>query len=206
MSYFQVKVCGITRPKDATIAAELGADMIGLNFYRGSRRFVTVTQAAGIVEAIPSTVDLVGVFVNHPEDSVMRTARKLRLNWIQLHGDESDKSVRRLQRAGFRVIKAFSIDSATDWKKVEGSSADLRLLDNGSGGTGKRFDWASLPKKRITRLMLAGGINAENLLDGLKRIRPLVVDVNSGVETAPGLKSKAKLEEFFKVVNRARAK
>lgn len=206
MNYFQVKVCGITRPKDALIAAELGTDMIGLNFYRGSKRFVTVAQAIKIIEAIPPTVDLVGVFVDQPENSALRIALKLRLNWIQLHGNETEAAVSRFQRAGFKVIKAFTIDTITDWKKVARSAADLRLLDNGRGGTGKQFDWTNVPMKRIPNVVLAGGVNAQNLLEGLREVRPGVVDVNSGVELSPGIKSKAKLEKFFKVVNRARAK
>jgi phosphoribosylanthranilate isomerase len=180
--------------------------MIGLNFYRGSKRFVTIAQATKIIDAVPPTVDLVGVFVDQPEDSVLRIAHRLRLNWIQLHGNETEAAVKRFQRAGFRVIKAFTIDSITDWKQVAMSAADLRLLDNGPGGTGRQFDWTNVPKRLIPNVMLAGGINAQNLLEGLREVRPLVVDVNSGVELSPGIKSKAKLENFFKVVNRARAK
>ncbi|MBK7141334.1 MAG: phosphoribosylanthranilate isomerase [bacterium] len=206
MSYTQVKVCGITRPKDAQIAAQFGADMIGMIFYRGSCRHIDKQGAREIIDALPPTVERVGLFVNEPIDKLLGLADRLRLDWIQLHGQESDAVIRRIQREGFKVIKAFSIADDTDWKQIASSPADLRLLDNGTGGTGQSFDWDNCSTRKIDRLVLAGGINSQNVSSGIRKFRPLVVDVNSSVESAPGIKSKMKLEVFFKVVNRARTK
>ncbi|MCM2271032.1 MAG: phosphoribosylanthranilate isomerase [candidate division Zixibacteria bacterium] len=208
MSYFQIKVCGITRVSDARLAAELGADMLGLNFYSGSPRFVSVVRASRIIESVPPTVDTVGIFVDMPVKQVVKIAQQLRLQWVQLHGNEPDSDILTLQRGGVRVIKAFSVTGVKDWTRVSGSKADLRLVDNRSssarGGTGKRFDWGILPKRRIERLALAGGVSAQNVALGVELFRPLLVDVNSSVETSPGLKSKVKLVKFFKVANSAR--
>lgn len=206
MSYMRVKVCGITRPKDALIAAQLGADMIGMIFFRGSSRHIDKQGARKIIDALPPTVERVGLFVNEPIDKLLGLAGRLRLDWIQLHGQESDAVIRKIQRGGFKVIKAFSIGKDTDWKRIASSPADLRLLDHGTGGTGQRFDWKSYPSRKIDRLVLAGGINSQNVSSGIRKFRPLVVDVNSSVESAPGIKSKMKLEMFFRVVNRARTK
>ncbi len=210
MSYFQIKVCGITRVNDARLAADLGADMLGLNFYSGSPRYVSIAQASKIVESVPPTVDTVGIFVNTPVKRVLKIAGQLRLQWVQLHGNEPNSDILTLQKAGVRVIKAYSVAGVKDWNRVSGSKADLRLVDNGSasafGGTGKRFDWGLLPKRRIERIALAGGISAQNVAHGVELFRPLLVDVNSSVETSPGIKSKVKLVKFFKVANSARYK
>ncbi len=206
MSYVQIKICGITRPKDALLAAELGADMIGMIFYAGSKRCVDVSTAKRIVADLPPTVDSVGVFVDEKPAQMLRIADQLCLDWLQLHGRETNATIRQLQRAGFRVIKAFGVNEGTDWTKIADSPADLKMLDNGTGGTGSAFDWSHIPKKRFKDIILAGGINSRNVVEALRRVRPLVIDVNSGVESAPGVKSPARLKQFFKVVNRERAK
>lgn len=208
MTPFKIKVCGITRPTDAGLAAELGADMLGMIFYRKSPRFVTQAEARKIVAAIPATVTRVGVFVNEEESRVLRTVERLRLDFVQLHGDETDACVRRLQGHGVKVIKAFCIKTRSDFKAVFESSADLCLLDNRSGssrgGTGQRFDWKLKPRRRIKNLVLAGGISADNVAEGVRLFRPLAIDVNSTVESRPGVKSPRLLTSFFTRCNRIR--
>ena len=210
MSYFQVKACGITRPQDGLTATELGADMIGMIFYSRSPRCVTVATASRIISMLPPTVDRVGVFVDEPVEQIVKIASRLRLDWIQLHGEGTAKNIRTLQRAGFKVIKAFSIQDASDWEQVARCKAELRMVDNRSlttlGGTGTTFDWSDPPTRRIPNLALAGGISGKNLLEGVRLFAPALVDVNSSVESSPGIKSKARMLEFFKVVNRARSK
>ncbi|MEA2031932.1 MAG: phosphoribosylanthranilate isomerase [candidate division Zixibacteria bacterium] len=208
MKNFVVKVCGFTRPKDAALAAQLGADMIGMIFYRKSPRWVSQKIAKTIVSIIPPTVARVGVFVDLDTNAVLRVARRLQLDYIQLHGDYSKKDINRIHLGGFKVIKVFHITTKSDYTSVMTSSADLVLLDNRtggrSGGTGQRFDWGISPPKKISNLVLAGGITADNVEEGIKRFSPLMVDVNSGVESSPGIKSAAKLRDFFTLCNRLR--
>jgi len=208
MKRFRVKVCGVTRTRDAVLAAELGADMIGLIFYRRSPRMVTVSQATQIIRGLPPVVRRVGVFVDESVEKMLRIGRRLQLDFIQLHGGESTRLVRRLQSEGFRVIKAFSISSAGDYAPLVRSKADLRLLDHRTeyqlGGTGETFDWSIRPKGKLDNLVLAGGIDVDNLAEGIRLFDPLVIDVNSGVESRPGIKSSSKLKAFFAECDRIR--
>jgi len=196
-----VKVCGITSSQDGRLAERLGASFIGMIFYRSSPRFVTVKQAQEIAATLLPSTHSVGVFVNEDIDRVVKLARRFRLGWIQLHGQESVRTIKQAQRAGLRVIKAFGIRSKRDFQPIRKSPADLVLLDNASrtqpGGTGEPFDWLMAPKPGIPNLVLAGGLCADNVWDGVKRFQPLVVDVNSGVESRPGVKSAAKLRKFM---------
>ena len=208
MKKFRVKVCGITRPKDAVLAAELGADMIGMIFYRRSPRFVNQGDARRIVRAMPTVLARVGVFVNEPVEKMLRVADRLGLDYIQLHGDEPTGAITRIRKEGYRVIRAFAIRKPGDYRQVARSRADLCLLDHATedqrGGTGTTFDWQIRPKQKTDNLVLAGGINAGNLTEGVKRFDPMMVDVNSGVESKPGVKSPSKLKAFFAECNRLR--
>jgi len=202
MSQFRVKVCGLTRPGDAALAATLGADMIGLIFYEQSPRYVQADRARAIIAELPSAVTRVGVFVNEPAPSLLERARELQLDCVQLHGDESDDQIDRVRREGFEVIKAFQILSGADWGKLYASHADFVMVDNATaeqpGGTGETFDWSLEPPRPITNLVLAGGLTVDNLEDGVNRFHPVIVDVNSGVESSPGVKSRVKLEAFLR--------
>jgi len=208
MKRIRVKVCGITRPSDALLATELGADMIGLIFYRKSSRWVTQTQARRIIAELPPIVSRVGVYVDEDIDTILRRASKLHLDFIQLHGREPKSYITRLQREGLKVIRSFSVKKRSDYRDVVASRADLCLLDNSTdaklGGTGSTFDWTLIPPRKIPNLVLAGGINADNVSKGVKLFGPLVVDVNSGVEMRPGEKSRAKLKRFFEKCDRMR--
>ena len=208
MKHFSVKVCGMTQPKDAALAARLGADMIGMIFYRKSPRWVTQQQALKIISAVPPTVNRVGVFVDRDLEKVLKVARRLRLDYVQLHGGFTKRDVKSVQREGFKVIEAFHVSKRADYRAVLSSEADLILLDNKTGaipgGTGKRFDWGIKLPRRIPNLVLAGGIDIYNVEQGISQFAPLVVDVNSGVESSPGIKSGSKLRRFFTLCNRLR--
>ncbi len=208
MITFRVKVCGITRPDDARTAAELGADLIGMIFYRRSPRYVLAHQAEAIVANLPQALARVGVFVDEPIKPLLELAHRLELDYVQLHGNESDEQIDQIRREGFEVIKAFRILGQADWEALYSSHADLVLVDNAtaelSGGTGQTFDWSIEPPKPIPNLVLAGGLNADNIEDGVERFQPVIVDVNSGVESAPGIKSRPKLVSFFAECNRIR--
>lgn len=201
MTSFRVKVCGITRPQDALMAAELGADLIGMIFYRRSPRFVQPHQAEAIISHLPQAVARVGVFVDEPVQPLLELADRLRLDYIQLHGNETDDQIEQVRQAGFEVIKAFRILGLADWENLFSSHADLVLVDNATaelkGGTGRTFDWSIEPPGPMTNLVLSGGLTVDNIEDGIARFDPVIVDVNSGVESAPGIKSKSKLIGFM---------
>lgn len=208
MKRFQVKVCGMTRPVDAELAVKLGADLIGLIFYSGSPRDLTMKRAKEITGVLPPTVDRVGVFVDADLNQILKTADKLRLDYVQLHGKVSASTIKSIGQQKIKVIQAYSIKSKSDWTSLSNSKADLILVDNSTanlpGGTGQQFDWSLKPDRRIDNLLLAGGINADNVAKGVRAFQPLIVDVNSGVERSPGLKSPTKLKQFFAVCDRIR--
>lgn len=208
MNSLKVKVCGITRKQDARAASDLGADMIGMIFSRLSPRHINMSQAKEIVATLPPTVDRVGVFVDQPLDEIMRLVNRFKLDFVQLHGNERSSIITALHKEGVKVIKAFTIEKISDYDPVLRSKADLVMVDNCisgmSGGTGRRFDWRLKPARHLNNLMLAGGLKASNVVEGVKIFRPLVVDVNSGVESSPGLKSKEKLIKFFATCNEIR--
>jgi len=209
MHHFKVKVCGITRPSDAKTVVRLGTDMIGLIMYKRSPRNIGITQAKRIIAEIPATVDRVGVMVEPEIETVLLLREKLRLDYVQLHGKISGKMIISLRKNGLKVIQAFAIKNKSDIALAAKSKADLVLLDTFSqglhGGSGRVFDWSLSPKNRLpNNLVLAGGINEGNVEKGVERFRPLVVDVNSGVESSPGIKSTRKLKAFMQICNRIR--
>ena len=144
MTSFRIKVCGITRPEDALIASELGADLIGMIFYDRSPRFVQPHHAEAILHELPKAAARVGVFVDESVRSVLELADRLKLDYVQLHGNESDNEIDQIRQAGFEVIKAFRILGLADWDRLYSSHADLVLVDNATaeqkGGTGCNFD------------------------------------------------------------------
>lgn len=208
MKRFKIKVCGITRPKDAERIAQFGGDMIGMIFYRKSPRAITLAHASEIVAVLPPVIDRVGVFVDEDVDRMLRYAARLRLDYIQLHGRESEKVISKLRKAGLKVIKAFNVRIREDYRKLFRSTADLVMLDAMSkempGGSGDRFDWSIRPAKKIPNLILAGGLSAANVQQGVSRFDPVAIDVNSGVESSPGIKSRKRLIEFFQRCNSIR--
>jgi len=208
MSSLKVKVCGITRPSDAISAARLGADMIGLIMYPPSPRYISVAQARKVIASLPVTVDRVGVMVEPNLETVLSLADRLGLDYVQLHGRVNAKMITSLRKSGLKVIQGFAIKAASDIVAATKSKADLVLLDTYvkglHGGSGRPFDWTIKPKRRLPNLMLAGGITTDNVEEGVKLYHPLVVDVNSGVERSPGIKSPRKLKAFMQRCNRIR--
>lgn len=208
MTRFRIKVCGLTRPSDARLAASLGADMIGLIFYRRSPRYVSLSRAREIVAAIPPTVAPTGVFVDTPAERICAVARNVRLAFVQLHGDYSVADERWIRKQGLRTIRVIRVPGKSGSISIRPGLSDLIMLDHSTddaaGGTGARFDWSLRLPRKIPNLMLAGGVNADNVAEGIARFRPLVIDVNSGVESRPGVKSAARLRRFFEVCNKLR--
>jgi len=202
-----VKICGITRPEDAAIAAELGASMIGLLFWPESPRVVDRLRAREIVSALPAGVDAVGVFVNQTEDAV-EIAHEVGLRTIQLHGDEQPESYRALvsNTNGIAVIKAVAVTGESAVRRAldvpEGAKVLLDAHDAVKrGGTGRTIDWSlasAIARKRP--VILSGGLNAGNVIEAIVAVHPAGIDVSSGVESSPGIKDHDKLRSLFDVL------
>ena len=203
-----VKICGITRPEDAELAATLGAAWVGFIFWPRSPRFVEPETAAAILAVLPPHVGGVGVFVDQAADHVNAVADEVGLGAVQLHGQESAETCRRCRR---RVIKAVRLsgDGAGDDPDAVWSGATM-LVDAFDpvrmGGTGRRVDWtraARLARRRP--LMLSGGLRADNVGDALRQVAPYGLDVSSGVESRPGVKDPDRLRAFFAALAGSRA-
>ena len=201
----RVKVCGITNLEDALAAHEVGADMLGFNFYARSPRHVTPAEARKIIERLPDGVICVGVFVNEVEPAgVERIARAAGLGAVQLHGDETPEYCQSLR--DLTTIKALCVGADYTPETAAAYDTDAVLLDayvaGERGGTGHTFDWAlaTLTRERVPRLFLAGGLNPENVAAAVAAVRPYAVDVCSGVETSPGRKSVLLMRRFVEQV------
>ena len=201
-----VKICGVTTPDDAAMAAALGADALGLNFWAHSKRLVSAARARRIMEAVPPFVWVVGVFVNAKPKEIEAIASAVGLHAVQLHGDESPAQASRLS---LPTVKALRVESATaaerEARRYE--RVGTLLLDApqvGYGGGGVTFDWKVA--RRIARerpILLAGGLNADNVGRAIKLVKPMGVDVASGVERAPGIKDERKVRAFIRAARAA---
>jgi phosphoribosylanthranilate isomerase len=196
----KVKICGITNLPDGMAAADAGADALGFVFYDQSPRAIPVEAAAALIRQLPPFVMKVGVFVNAPEDLVVRAIRECGLNLLQFHGDETPEYCLQF---GLMSMKAFRIRDAASLQALLGYHTDAWLLDAYSpdrpGGTGETFNWdLALEAQGWGRpIFLAGGLTPENIAEAVRRARPYAVDVSSGVEAAPGRKDRAKLSAFI---------
>lgn len=196
------KFCGITRIEDAEHSAELGAWAIGINHWRGSRRYCDPATVAAISAAVRRRVEVVGVFVNPSLDEVTRAAVDGPLSIIQLHGDEGPAFCREVaRRTGCRVIKALRVRSTADLQTAETYRVDFHLLDTHlpgmPGGTGEAFDWEIVRERRSdVPMILAGGLTPDNVGDAIATARPDIVDVASGIERAPGIKDLGLMRAF----------
>lgn len=196
----KLKVCGITSIEDALVAIECGAEYLGFNFYPQSPRFIDPDAARRIIERLPRQVISVGVFVNEPQpEQVIKTLRLSGAQVAQLHGDEDDRYCAKVGRV--RVIKALRIGPDFRLKSVKSFSVAAVLLDgydkNLYGGTGKIANWEiAREAAKLTRVFLAGGLSPENIVEAIEAVEPFAVDVNSGVESAPGKKDAEKLKRL----------
>ncbi|WP_339339536.1 phosphoribosylanthranilate isomerase [uncultured Oceanicoccus sp.] len=204
----RIKICGITHPDDALVAVEAGADAIGLVFYEPSPRSVSVAQAAKICSVIPAFVSVVALTVDATPASMQTITSELPIDLLQFHGQESPEQC---EAAGYPYIKAIRMKPELDIAKEIDRFATARsiLLDTYRqgvpGGTGESFDWNLIPKQRLSRIVLAGGLTPDNISDAVAQFRPYAVDVSGGVEVSAGSKDKDKVVEFIKGVQRADA-
>ncbi len=202
----RVKICGVTNVADALDAAGAGADMIGLNFYEKSPRYLTLAAAAEIARALPPFVQRVGVFVNPAEEFVTRAIGECGMNLLQFHGDETSEFCTQF---GLMSLKAVRVRDAESLEQLANFQTDAFLLDayssGGLGGTGEKFNWelAVAAQKFGKPIFLAGGLTPENVAAAVRRVQPFAVDVSSGVESAPGKKDAAKVRAFIQAVRQA---
>jgi len=198
----RVKICGITRRQDAEFAVEMGADALGLVFYPASPRAVSIAQAKEIVDGLAPFVSIVALFVNAEPDSVYACIEALPNVILQFHGDESAEYCEQFCRP---YLKAIRMKTNTDLDHLANQydSAAAILLDSYQpgvpGGTGQVFNW-SLIKKINKPLILAGGLNVDNVASAIEQVQPYAVDVSGGVEQAKGVKDKQKITAFMQEV------
>jgi len=202
----KVKICGITNLPDGLAAAEAGADALGFVFYDQSPRQVSVEAAANLIRALPPFIIKVGVFVNAPEDLVVRAARECGLNLLQFHGDESPEYCLQF---GLMSMKAFRVRDAASLQGVRDYPTDAWLFDAHTpdklGGTGETFNWDLALEARAwgRPIFLAGGLTPENVAEAVRCARPYAVDVSSGVEASPGRKDPARVKAFIQAAKAA---
>jgi len=200
------KICGITRVEDAIAAAEAGADAIGLVFYSASPRAVTLQQAQAIIAALPPFVTTVGLFVNASRREIGATLDALPLDLLQFHGDEAPADCDGHHRP---YVKALRVRPGEDLaaRCLEYRNACGVLLDTYvpgvPGGTGEAFDWSLVPQGLPKPVILAGGLNAQNVCSAIAQVAPYAVDVSGGVELGKGLKDAGKIRAFIREVRSA---
>jgi len=205
----RVKVCGIRHADDAAAAFEAGANALGFNFWKPSPRYILPREAGRIVAMIPEGLWMTGVFVDESPERVFHAAEDAGVSVLQFHGSESPEYWDRF--VAYRRVKAFKVGPGFNPGILDSyASADAFLLDtfvSGMvGGTGQSFDWSVVGKaKQFGRIILAGGLNAANVGDAVRRVRPWGIDVCSGVETDPGKKSARLIRKFIAAVREAEA-
>ena len=202
----RVKICGIADPDDARCAVQAGVDALGLIFYAGSPRNVSLAKARSILAEIPPFVTRVALFVNASDEWIQAVLRDLEFDLLQFHGDETESQC---LAYGKPWLKALHLRPDRD---VAAQARQFPLarglvLDSHDacyyGGTGRRFDWNLVPATMNHPLILAGGLDVENVQDAIRQVRPWAVDVSSGVESAPGRKDAARMRAFIAAVRHA---
>ncbi|MCI0665199.1 MAG: phosphoribosylanthranilate isomerase [Acidobacteria bacterium] len=203
----KLKICGITNLDDARAAITSGAEYLGFNFYSKSPRFIEPQEARKIIKQLPGEIVTIGIFVNLPRPAdVLETLQASGAQMAQLHGDEDAEYCLSVGRE--RVIKALRIDDHFDLRRVLDYPAAAILLDayheNLYGGTGKLANWAlAREAARLTSVFLAGGLTPDNVAEAIRTVEPFALDVNSGVERAPGRKDADKLRKLKDEILRA---
>jgi phosphoribosylanthranilate isomerase len=195
-----VKICGITNAEDARVAADAGADAVGLVFAESPRR-VSVEEACRISMALPENIIRVGVFVDEEPAEILRISCEVGLDLAQLHGDEAPEDVTAVRRGGVKVMKALRVRDAVSLEALDEYEVDLFLLDAHSerarGGTGQRFDW-EVAKSYTGRdnIVVSGGLGPENVREAVEFFDPYGVDASSSLEDEPGRKNGERVRRF----------
>ncbi|MBE9396217.1 phosphoribosylanthranilate isomerase [Pontibacterium sp. N1Y112] len=207
MNRTRIKICGITRQEDADAAVAAGADALGFVFYDPSPRNVNVDQAAEIIRNLPAFVTSTALFVNADVAFVQRVIDSTGLDLLQFHGDEDVAYCEQFDRPYMKAIRMKpGVDIQAECERY--ASATAILLDayrpGVPGGTGESFDWDRIPSELKKPIVLAGGLEPDNIRRAVETVRPFAVDVSGGVEASKGIKDKAKIEKFTLEVTRAK--
>jgi len=204
----KVKICGITNLEDALVAVGAGADALGFVFYEKSPRYISLEEAVAIDRRIPKKIKKIGVFVNEKQEKIKEVAKALGLYAMQFHGDESIDFCSQFK--GYRIIKAIRLKDKSDLKDVFSYPVWGILFDSYQpwqfGGTGQTFDWSWLKglKLKDKLLFISGGLNAENVVEAIRIIRPDWVDVSSSLEICPGKKNPEAIRMFVQVAKKVK--
>ncbi len=209
MSRTRIKICGLTREQDVDAAVEAGADALGFVFYPRSPRHVTIERAAELALRLPPFVTPVGLFVNASSEDIAHACEAIPQLLLQFHGDETPQACRTAGRPWMRAARMTAGFDLLDFAQ-QYAGAQALLLDahvEGYGGGGKVFDWSLIPNAGVTApVVLSGGLNPANVIDGVLQVRPWAVDVSSGVEASKGVKDPALMREFCAAVREADAR
>lgn len=214
----RIKICGLTRHEDLQAAVMAGADAIGLVFYAASPRHIAPEEAARLVANLPPFVTVAGLFVNALPQEVRAVIERVPVSLLQFHGDETveqccmiahtvNRPFVRAIRVGPDMTGADLLKCEQDYRAASHLFSGL-LLDafvDGYGGGGKVFDWSLIPKELAPRVVLSGGLSAQNVTDAVRQVRPYAVDVSSGVEQSKGIKDVVKIRSFIEAIRQADA-
>ncbi len=199
----RTKICGITSIQDAQAAVHFGADALGFVFYPSSPRYIHPSDAAAIIHKLPPFVTCVGLFVNAEHEMLKKTVSDTGVDLVQFHGDESEHECGLSSKPWIKAIRVGEeTDLAAEAKRYNGANSLLldTMVRGSYGGTGKTFDWSLVPKNIDKPIILAGGLDLENVIGAINVTLPYAVDVSGGVELKKGVKDHAKMEEFIKRV------
>jgi phosphoribosylanthranilate isomerase len=203
MKRTRVKICGITRQEDAWAAIDAGADALGFVFYAPSPRAVTASQAQAIMKTLPPYISKVGLFVNADAAEVQQVVAETSLDCLQFHGDEGADYCEKFNLPYYKAIRVKPELNLIQCE-LDFASASALLLDTFSekavGGTGQTFDWTLIPAGMQKPVILAGGLNPDNVTQALQQVQPYAVDVSGGVEAQKGIKSQEKITAFMQLV------
>jgi phosphoribosylanthranilate isomerase len=195
----RVKICGITSPEQALMAQDAGADLLGLVIYPKSSRYVDVQRAVQIRQVIGPKTQCVVLLVNADETSVHEVIEQVKPDLLQFHGDESPEFCQQFNFPFIRAIRmreGLDIDAEVSAYHAEGGFLFDAWSEDQYGGTGHQFDWSRLPTSTDYPLILAGGLNSDNVAEAVRLVRPDMVDVSGGVESCPGIKDRGKVAAF----------
>jgi len=201
----RVKICGITRMEDALAAAQAGADALGFVFYAKSPRAVTPEAAREMALALPPFVSRVGLFVDAAPETVAAVLEVVALDLLQFHGDECPADCASFGRPYLKAVPMAEGLDPLAYMDTYPHAAGFLLDSHGNGktgGTGQTFDWERIPRDLRHCLVLAGGLNPDNVAEAVRQVRPWAVDVSSGVEARPGIKDPARMQAFVNEVKR----
>ena len=205
MKRVRVKICGITIPEQATAIAALNIDALGFILYKESPRYIKPDKIRSIINILPPFVKTVGVFVNESLENLRKIMLETGLDLAQLSGDESSNYCRQLSELGINWIRAFRIRNSADLEQTSHFQTNFVLLDAWSddafGGTGKTFSWDLIDKlPNRFEIILAGGITIDNVANAIKTVQPYGIDISSGVEESPGIKSIEMVKTLLKQI------